>query len=510
MSGQKKSYCNVADYISVKYPDFHQALVDTCAISALGGSVTVVVPTDEVLKVVNTKINNGSPEHIKDARDHLLAHVFDGALKTGDDFKSNPVNNRMPVSQNVGASKLSDKKVTLKTGSSDVVIDLDTGFLDATRRGAAVWKANGAIAPTTDKPAIRNRVKPGTKTGGYAVADIGTQSERFKIGIAVENEVILQIGSKRPAEGFCNAVYSLAKHVYEQDRATYFSRVLPNITHTPGDFYILVEPHNRSNQYLIDDGMIAGWWKNRPQGSRSFVDSTLEEAAKELSDAAIYSKRQEVIGAVTALRTGLAGELSSAGNSGANKVIDAYKKFAETNSIGSITGVLPADLAAIYKRNPVRRIIEDDARYYLDCAVETIYRGMSGRKPSEYLHDLDGVFNVLGDNLSTLDDPIVCSKLIVSSIRPVDQLNEVGTFVRSSFFMGIPLAPEDTEHLSNCQSFFKCPPHDEMFLNAAQREVVRHQRLAGAGAGTEKIIALIETAGVKLTAEQKKQILARA
>ena len=512
MSGSKKSYCSVADYLSAKYVDFYQALVDTCSVPALGGAVTVVVPADSALKKIQEKINDGSPEAIKAARDHLLAHVFDGALKNGDDFKSNVVNNRMMSPKNAVATKVSNTLVKLKIGTGEVQIELDGGFNDATRRGAAVWKAKGDM-PTDGAAAVRRRANDSKKTGGYSVSDYGTQNDRFKIGVAVENIASMQIASKTPAVAFCNAVYSLAKYVHSQDPSTYYARVLPNITHTPGDFYILVEPHSVGSQYLLDDGMINGWWASYDRSGRpvdrSFIDNTLKEAPRDL--AAIYGERNKVIGAIAALRSDGSAKVGGSGNNGANKIIEIYKQVAGTNSIGDVSKVFPAELAEIYKSSPMRRMIEDDVRYYVDCAIEVLYRSMAGRKASDQLQDLDYLFNVVGETLHSMNDPIVVSKLISSIIHPTEQLGEVGIFVRSSFFMSIPLLPEETSHLSNCETYVKCPSYDEMFLNAAGREVVRHQRVVRA-ADTEtvdKMISLLESIGVKLSADEKKQLQSR-
>ena len=509
----KKSYCTVADYLRDKHAEFYEVVDQSCAISGLGGSVTVVIPTDEQLKKITALLDDGTPEKVEIARNMILAGVFIGVMKSGKDFAGG-VNNRLSPSQHVGAEASSEKKVKLSAGKKTATIELDTDFIDKSRRGAAVWKAtSGAIEVTTDAPARQQkRGANGNKTGGYQIADYESQSERWKIGIAVENEASFAVAAKKsPQDVFMRYTLGLAKYVYEKDHDVFFTRVLPNLVRAAADFYVLVEPHNNSGQYLISDVLINGWWEScrdrldHAEASPAFIDAALTDASKRGHAASIYTNRSGVIGAIAAARTRVLDEFQGWGKLAAERLREFYNRFSAENAIGGLENVFPGELADVYRNSKNRKFVEDDVRFYLDCALHSV--ASAGKTPPEAVKDLDGVFNTIGDALRD-SEPIVATRLLKTMIVPADRIDQVRCFISSSFFLAMPMAAEETSQLSNNQTYVLRPAFEEMFLNAQGREVARHQRLVALNGGTpnEKVLKTLKAMGVELTQDQKKQL----
>lgn len=508
----KKAHCDVKSYIDAAYPAYGEAIDGVCVAHALHGAVTVIVPPEKEQKRLAQQASEGTADAIASVRNVILANVLYDALKTGEDFRGG-AGNRLSPSQHVEVSNVKSRgAVDILSEGKAISLTLDTGFVDATARGAAVWQASGAIAPTVDKPAKRKQRGPGARTGGscatgaYEVADYASQSQRFAIGVAVENECASQLMTGKPLTAHCDNAYGLAAYVLANDTVTFYDRVLPNITHTPGDFYVLVEPHNTSHEYLLSDELISGWWKGSHVGSRGEIDAALTKASSGGHNAAIYSKRDEVIAAIAALRADLVAKLNSAGSNASSVVADAYAAVAATNTIGDVKKVWPQSLADHYRAMPKCKLVCDDMRYWLLCALTSVSTQAANTKslPS-LMGTLNDIFNVVGDVLHTRTDPKVCTQLLQSMIMPTKNIEEICIFVRSSLFMSIPLLPSDVDKLSTNSSIEKKPAFEETFFNIAKLQLVKHQRIAS-GPNKDAIVRMLRAIGVELSADQLREL----
>jgi hypothetical protein len=272
-----------------------------------------------------------------------------------------------------------------------------------------------------------------------------------------------------------------------------------------GDFYVLVEPHNNGRQSLIETDHIDQWWRARNSyvADRDWVDEALSHAPK--GSAAIYDDRERVIEALASVRARLSGEVAGSGQCCVDEITKTYSNILKNNSIGDVHNAFPAGFAEIYAAEPTRKLTEDDMRYWLHCSLEIIYSRYNAQNSLD-LQSLGHIFNRVGDAMKDMK-PIVNNPLIRSMIAPTDQISECGIFVRSSFFMAIPLLKKETMGLSTNETLFKQPAHHEMFLNAAALQAARHDRILSNSVGTAaNIVKILKARGIQLSPEQLEQL----
>lgn len=507
MAQKARAHCDTARYIAINYPELYQAYENTCAVAALRGESTVLVVTDAaIVKSLVEKSQSADPAEINEVRDQLKAMVLEGALKKLDNFRGvtavvNKLHQKVPI------KSVASDRVVLVGG---VEITVDPKYIDATRNGAAVWKATGLL-PTNGAPADQKKSAK-SKTGGYKVeTEYKDTNLRFQIGIYAENEFAAQLIAKTSPTVFCEYVYGLARYVLSKDVQTFYNLVLPNITHTHADFHILVEPHNCTSEHLISDDLIQGWWgqeKALRKASRGVVDAALRDA-KSKSSSAIYTARGDVIDAISSERSKLIPRIETS-QQASNIIKEFYKTIMSSNSIGKVSNVFPDEFMQHYSGN--RKFIEDDIRYWAYCALDLKVSEVLGRGlTAGDLDDLNRIFNAIGDTLKTCKCAKVCIPSLHQMLAPIEQLTEIRIFVKSSLFMSIPLLPEEAAKLSTNMTTVKPDPSDEdLFYNIHKREADRHPRVAPVNGNIDEFLANLKSIGVELSAEQVKLLKASA
>ena len=457
-SKSAETYCSIGKYIAKTDPKLYELLEDACLTGLFnsGGKtgITFLRPTDKAWRKKFEDLVHSSTVGSKPAAEDMIrALVFRGIFKKGRDWieQKDNIPNALFPSQHVPVKSANDKEVLFESGAR---AEPDHGFTDDSRKkNLAVWTlVSGDIPVTTDRPA---KYVPPTKRGQYEPEPSLTSSRRFQIGKIVETEYARdelnrrQSGSHNPSQCYLKYTLSLVNYLINTDNLkTLKSLALPNISYDKFDFYVLVEPHTAAGPYLLDDGIIEGWWADT--SSRMFDIDAMKNTAMKMQctpvpdcPCALYKSRGSLLEEIHRVRNAIrhGRPLESA-----KSIVEEYKRLESSNTIGAIQHAIPSDLASYFASKPGLKLTHDELRYI------TYLRFAKLESASAFdLGDFNYITNYIGDrlhaatetartNLRTLVNPVT----LQTHIRPKEQLTEIGIFVNSTMFMFIPQCLEDT------------------------------------------------------------------
>jgi hypothetical protein len=490
MAKQFKTYCRIYDYIEHVDPDMASLLRGTCAemiLSSLRGKpgVTFLCPKDKAFREKLEKLAySAKTEDAAAASDMLTACIIRDVVKTPAEWKSREIANSLYPPQIVEVASTSADEVVFKSGARAV---LDKEFAKSSRNPKlAVWNlVSGELPVTTDKPATR---PPKGKVGGYAAIPVQTQTERYKIGLAVENAYALGRLNREAGVGgarccvYLDHVLSLINYVahVRNDHALLQERIIPVVSFDKLDFYLLVEPHRTSGQYLLDDGLIHEWWVNKekhkfaPHSIVALVEKTLMAP----NPAKMYSDRPALLDAISAVRRRVGQVISARPRSSVTEIAKVYEELEESNTIGGVGPVFPAALAQYYAADKGLKMIQDELRYLTFGSF-----GMLEANAFDLgaFHELT---NMIGECLQAADNEARSSqhKLLGKSavqylIAPTGTIEEIRVFLYSTMFVFVPMTSADASNLKTKSSTQRPDPSNIVVYNIAKNLYARHDRL---------------------------------
>jgi hypothetical protein len=440
----------------------------------------LIVPSDATLKKVDDLLYSGDGSKASKARDILNAHILRDAYKVSGDFVNGTVSNSLFPSQDVSVGRT--PALTL----SGAEIEVDKDFIDSSVRGLAVWKVkSGEIPVTTDKPAKAKKAAPRKgASGGYVPTPTQADGARFKMAVRVENEYAMEMlsragGAPASRDVYCEYVHGLLEYLQQADKETLF-KVLPLVSHTIIDFYLLVEPHNFSGSYLISDDLISGW--NCKKSSKSVKDIQAMLDLPDAPDCAVYKKRDDLHAAIAKVR---AEKISQVNGDPRNAIKSAiaplYQELSSKNTIDGVSRVLPAELAEVYQAEPGRKMLEDDLRFWLHCAQTNLQKYISAHKTT-MVSDLNNLFNMLGDSMYRDSESKGQYKLLneaqmAKGIAPTERMNMIQIFVNSDMFLFMPSGLGDESQHDFTKSSMPRPDEDVFYSTLFEVQKM-HQRIA--------------------------------
>lgn len=478
MASKFKVHCHVRNYIEETYPDISAILEGTCVTHSLNTKgktgVTFVVPQDKTLiKKLEQLAYSASPEEYNKAGAILQSCIFRDVFKVGGDWTTKkPVVNSLYPAQIVEVASSTATTVTFKNGA---VAELDKGFVDGSpKKNQAVWiLKSGELPVTTDKPADLAAIKKAakaTKAGGYNPSTEDVKNIRFAICMAVESEYVACMQASRGVLGgffggghrdpYCEAVCSLICFLKKHAGDECIAKIAPLICWSKMDFYILVEPHRRGNDYIIPSSYIQSWWANHAtaphsmEASRKIISDAVNEGGS--ASTGRRAARQAVFDATAKLRKRILEIEGAATRDSLSSAVEAaYRELEQQNKIGVSPQVFPEELHQYYMQNPGLKLIHDELRY----RGEVVFRELQRDVDVGSGFDVGGFAafaSAVGDSLHASTETerraqlrIVNKIMLSSHINNSSVINTARGFVNSVFFLFIHYEEDE------CKGFAK-------------------------------------------------------
>lgn len=485
----QKTYCRIIDYLRDHHPEVHEVLLSTCAEMSLisrrnRSGVTFLVPTGDHLKQIRKLAFSSNPDDAGRACDMLNALSLRNVYKSAADFMSDRQNiaNSLNPYQQVELEKASGTAVTFASGAS---ASLDKDFIDASRdRNLAVWILKGEIPVTTDRPAqIKKKVK-----GGYSqsVATELSKKLRWRIAVAVEAEYSMKRMTGASGDPFVRSAMSLVEYLHENGHHEILhGRVMPLLSISKADFYLITEPHRSAGEYLIPDSFIEEWWNKRASHGAARGCTIVDEHFAASSE---KEKSEQVLREVAKLRESLIAEIESRPRDAVKAVQQVYEEFSQTNRVGAVENVLPQQTAAMYASDHHLKMLQDELRFLIHCAFHDLESREfdSGRfseitnMVAEYMHKMAGTEKDIQSGRKLLSQAAMRY-----SIQPSDHAQDIIAFVNSTCFMHVPMCREVAETLPKSRTQYS----ETKLWNIAKDNYETHERTVRGNETLEKLLA---------------------
>lgn len=507
---QFNTHCRILDYLDSVEPDLARIIRGVCvdmSLTSLRGKpgITFLMPVDpKFRKRLEELAYSDKPEDANKASDMLNNLIIKDVFKQAGDWKSRQVANSLVPSQVIDVDSTTKNEVVFKSGAKAVI---DDRFIDSSKdRRLAVWKLSGEIPITTDKIAKELPKKKKGVVGAYEPGNLQSQSERFKIALAVENSYALRRlqqdnSGEKQCDVYLETVLSLVHYIknVRKDEALLHDKVLPILSLDKADFYFLVEPHRASGDYLLDNSLISEWWACRGQSYMNPIDirKDIDAMLSGSTGAAIYSQKSQLMDKIADIRQQISQRAAARPRSSADEIEAIYSELEKSNSIGGIGNVFPADLAQYYANNPGLKMLQDELRYLTYGAFKQLEsRGFDVNS----FHDLT---NMIGEYLysSTADERARSQKLLNKNtlkymIAPTEKAQEIQIFVNSTMFMYIPLTSAEASNLKVKNSVSRPDPSHIVLFNIAKDLYKQHERVLKAGVNNSAILDALKSVGL--------------
>jgi len=298
---------------------------------------------------------------------------------------------------------------------------------------------------------------------------------REQIAAEVENlyyqqRSALRRSAKPSIDSYLDCVLSLVSFILSKtDQKTIQSvlvnRMIPLISFTPIDFYFFVEPHKNSpaDNYIIPSHIIRDWSENRPpfdiRKTIADIFGLIDRSANHESHLNLIDESRRAISRYNQPR-----KLPQI-------IIENYERVCKNAS-----KLFPDQLAEIYAKDPMRKLIEDEMRFYSFINFERFNSSDDLNKNSfrAIIGNIRQQFTTLyGANRGTDGGlRIISAKVLENMIDPRDKVHEIKTFVNSTMFIYIPLSQERLKYFED--DVVRMPlPGDDNLYNPSRLVIMR-------------------------------------
>lgn len=538
MSKKFQTYCRIGDYIETIEPELHSVMQGLCVLDTLNsrksnkGGTTFLLPTDkkwreDLAKYAYSSDVNEAQKAVNMLNAHIIRDVFRSPAEwmSKDKYLANSLfpSQRVDIKGVAGTAE-----VEFENGSK---AKLDPAFKDSSRnKNLAVWKIDKPLPVTDNKPApVKQVVKP--KRGGYADLSEFSQQQRSQIAIAVENEYKLWCAAgagtsvtvphhtftlRADTSPYEAAIFSLLKFLLTDPnckQALYCA--IPTLTWGKIDFYTLVEPHNNTGNYLLDDSIIAAWWKHRIAHTDANaadickqIDALVASPPADAPQCAYYHNRAKMFSEIRAARHRVL-ELSGAQPRKVLEFIsEIYKTLAVDNKIGNCADVYPAALHQYYAADPLRKLAHDELRFISCTAFEELRARWSAGAFNE-------LANIIGEAMYTRSGKteyhnvkLLNAKTFPVLIAPNETLAEIRLFVNSTCWLHQHMTAAEYESMTEKCTNCKPAPGSVWLFTPERANYQRHNRLADLP-NSNQLITMLEALDVNSLPANVKAALAR-
>lgn len=415
MSGKKlQVFCKIIDFIQDQDEEFADIIRATCNDVVLNATrnkpgITFLMPEKKYREeIANLAYSSDIAEAAK-ASEMIQSLILSGAYENGAQMKEDPfLANCLMTPQVVEVEKVDGGKVHFKSGA---IAERDMKF-KCTRDKFFVWKLTGKLpirtkdAPRRDfvkKPAM----KKGTAKHGSYESDFSKMITRNKIMVAIENIYLSHELQRRTAGIKVPDVYflytcSLLSYLHEQNREV-FEQMMLEMSLDKTDLYFLIEPHTDGN-YKIDGQIIDDWWAKNADYQK--IDPHCSDCISKWLEDSKTERKNKLTQRENELKN-----ISKSPNM-ALQLQQAYKKLYPEDS---------------------DKIVRDEARYVASVSFKRFENA-----PNLDTYQFHNIVNYLGDLLHDHRNVLINHINIQSSIRPVNELNALETFIEGSWALYVP------------------------------------------------------------------------
>lgn len=454
MSSNKKikTYTSILSYLEDRDEEMYQIIIDLGIKSHFDlkgkAGITFINPVGDAIRQRLVDLSGGSSEDLDSAIEILSAHVIYDYLKSPDDFRSkyddipNALNQRVEISRD----KTNSNKIVLANGG-DAIIDQ---YFNTKKKLAIYDLQNGSI-PTNGPEATGKYIRRhNTSSNGQANDSIDVNNELTKqIRLQIKDEVEKEFAyyakrsriDKLAKNTFLTSSLSLIHHILTREKdiidSVYYERILPIISFTPADFYLLVEPYRNNGNYIIPNGVIERWYSRREKPNYGILMNTiighLEETKTKVG---IFNDRYRIQSDIDEIRHKLQNPRNP--RKYPELICDHYKNLISKNSSGKVRDLFPPQLIEHIYGNHLNKLVEDEMRYLLNSVYEDL--------DSEYDSGKYRHFAELAENYMNDREPpearlrLLNSHILQCSIQPDRLINSIRRFINSTYFMYIPMS----------------------------------------------------------------------
>lgn len=482
-----KAYCSIISYLEDNYPDFAEVVNRLCLNGPLSSTkgkngLTVIIPTAKHIKKITDLAYSDDVDKVHNAADMILAMCFRDSYKMGKEWETKEVHNLIFPSQVVTVTGSTGSEVTFEGGAK---AKIDSKFIDSSRKlNLSVWQMqDGEIAVTKDKAAIIKSAKKikgnrGAKRGAYDETALDQLGVRSNIALVVENMFLFNDYQKKLKQEINNEncllshALSLVKFIMERDRELFYGKVLPMLTYSFIDFYILLEPHKiPTSDFLIPDPIIDDWWSDKRTHTKLDIVATVKEINGEISKGTerclFYTDRQKMFELIDGNRKKLNEVLGSSPREVLNEMYKIYTELQDDNTINKEGPILPESLHEFYRTNKGLKLLHDELRYLTHNIFDR----------SETNHDLNIMFNMIAEVLheGEASTKLLKRESLKNMISPNQKIEEIKIFTNSTMFMFVTMTEQET----NIPKSTMTRPKDlkPVMFNIAGDNYEKHKRL---------------------------------
>jgi len=464
-----RSYKSIVEYLDANYEHLSDVIRDY-GLEHLFNSkgkrgITFLMPGAaqvSELSELAARDDTVSAERILDV---FRAHLITDTFKTAIDFLQREAINGHGRALDVDPKRSSKAEVRLSSGG---VFSPDSGFVDGSKAAnLAVWMFRGELmdAKSGTEPKTAPASPPATRKRSAKPAPppappkLMTNSIRFSIAAETANAYVYRLlHGDDTVDDYMNAVLGLVQYLNDHDeltRACLYGKVLPLVSGVwMADFYLILEPYATmtDSQYLVPESMLVGYAQyRRSKGldvgrALSTAQSCLDRPGA-FESAAIYRDRVAVLEAIddSVRRKIKCDSLSQ--DKLVTACIDRYTAVAKTNAIGTVQGVFPAPLAAIYAADPCRKLLEDEFRHYVYLTVGRVRCLMREQVAVELRELEEKIADYLVNSTTKYTESRERLRLLspgIASVHRTDSRRQFITeLINSTNFMFIPLNSKD-------------------------------------------------------------------
>lgn len=458
MSSKKyKCYNDILSYLEDRDDEIYQFIIDLSLQNHFDvkgkAGITFLNPLDENFrKELRKKIDKGDNKNYDNAVDMLSAHVIFDYLKNPDDFRSkyDDIPNALGQHIEIDYDKTNSKEVRFTKGKAVI----DEFFNPKKSLKVAIFDLENYIIPIDGKEASSKYIKKKTRRNGTNETDtsIDVNNEqtiklRFQIKQEVEQEFCYNYKKKKNLEKiykntFVYTTLSLIHYILTKEKEMigqlYYERILPLMSFTPADFYLIFEPYKKSEEFLIPNGIIERWYQKQSRfkfNLNQLMNKIMEDLEQTKLPYVIYNDRMKLQCEIDELRQKLQNPKNP--RKYPSLIYDCYKKISEKNTILKAKDIYPGYLSEQYKINVFAKLVEDEMRYMLNYLYE--------RLDEDFESDLYRSFIEMAENYMNNKIPaenrlrILNQNILNCEIQPEKQLSDIRRFINSTYFVYTPL-----------------------------------------------------------------------
>lgn len=473
-----KQYSDVMSYLEDTDNDMAQVIKDCCVEYLFNPrnkpGITLLLPDKKTNAAIrNQLIENSSSIEVEDkmqAARQLAALVIFDNLSSPDVFKSHADHIPNGLNQHVPIDLVKSTSNTIKF-KSGCTAELDQRFKEqCSKKNFNIYiLSNGAIG--CDNPPINKNGSNGNVTAGNRrkkTEDVPAAPKMWSDdddndgeNVALRNKITKETENLYMSEMIQRSNRYRGKSKYIQ-RDIYaekvisligfilnccsesavneilIGKILPLLSFDHIDFYIFVEPFS-TGPYLIPSDIIRRWNNYVETIDYERTLANIEKLYRKCASMPGMANRYKLQEAIDDLRS----EITSTSDQRklAEIINNTYSGALNDNKIGALGHLFTDQLYNMYKKNPFRKICQDEIRYLSHRLFESLEREQFDK--DQYTLILEQIERYLSPDVTSKTLRLLNPTTLKHAIQPQDKILEIQSFINSKFFLYSPMSNEE-------------------------------------------------------------------